>query len=99
MVYCLSRGRKGHAGVLIKSVPHNSCGAGVAHQGAAGVVAALLEKLQLGFNRSLVWRPGVCSLMWRPGVSRSTCMGLPGLSKAVLMQGAVLGGTAPAGWL
>lgn len=37
---------------------------------------------------------GVCSLVWRPSISRSTCMGLPDLSKPVLVQG-----TAPAGWL
>lgn len=53
VVYCLSGGRKGHAEVLIKSVAENSCGAEVsdpvAHQRAVGVVAALLEKLQLGF--------------------------------------------------
>lgn len=53
VVYCLSGGRKGHAKVLIKSVAQNNCGAEVsdpvAHQGAVGVVAALLEKLQLGF--------------------------------------------------
>lgn len=54
MVYCLSGGRKDHPEVLIKSVPCNSCVAEVphqAHQGAVGVVAALLEMLHQGISQ------------------------------------------------